>query len=127
MKHRSSREKDSSEFLLVLHGVVELCVHLWFLTEAFYQQQTKHNGCRKRCCTLITFHNRNTITFETSLLTLGCVEGSAYLCSPRFQAMLCSSSPEAHIFGQRVGPGTKNRVCAGFWAAEVRKAIQRRS
>lgn len=111
MKHRISSEEDSSKFLLVLKGVVELCVHLWFLTEAFYQQHTKRNCCRKSCHTLVFFHNRNTTTFETSLWTLGCMESSVHRCPPQCQAMWCSSSPEAHLLGQRVGLAQRNSLC----------------
>lgn len=78
VKCRSNSEQDHFELLLSLKAVVDLQVHLPFLTEAFYQQQTKRSSCRKRCRALISFHNRNTAALETSLLTLGCIAPSLF-------------------------------------------------
>lgn len=98
MKHRSSSERDS-QFPCALRGVVELCVHLWFLTEAFINNQQNRMAAKAGAV-----HNRN----GKPNSVLGCMESSVH---PRFsqsQAM-CSISPKGHIHGLSV-PGTGNKV-----------------
>lgn len=97
MKHRSSNEKDS-QFLLALRGVLEQCIHLWFLTEAFINNQQNRMAAEGGAA-----HNRKPHS------AVGCMESSVHPCFSQSQAM-CYLSPEGHIPGLRVGPGTRNKV-----------------